>query len=247
MPFDSDKLGIQTYSFRAFERGEIIRKLKQCELTHIELCTMQADFAKPAALEQLLHDYRAAGITIDALGVHGCGGALDQEVFAFARAAGVGVIGVDFPPSLSLDAFTAADRLAERYDLKLAIHNHGGWHWLGSTQMLSEVFARTSTRIGLCLDTAWAMHAGENYLEMIRRFGTRLYGLHIKDFTFDRSGACKDVVIGEGNLDLAALSQALSEANYQGYAALEYEGEPEDPVPAISACVRAAREQLCHV
>ena len=242
-----DKLGIQTYSFRGFQGQEILDKVRACGLSHVELCTMQADFTNPQALEALLESYRHAQITIDALGVHGVGSPLDEAVFSFAQRAGIRVIGCDFAPTFALEGFRAAERLAERFDVRLAIHNHGGWHWLGSSQMLTAVFANTSQRIGLCLDTAWAMHSGENYLEMIRRFGKRLYGLHVKDFVFDRAHGFKDVVIGRGNLDLPALSQALEEVGYAGYAALEYEGEPEDPVPAITACVAAAREELCHV
>jgi sugar phosphate isomerase/epimerase len=241
-----DSLGIQTYSFRGFRGREIVAKVRECGLNRVELCTMQADFSDPQALERVLAEYREAGVSIDALGVHRCGSPDDEAVFAFARRAGASVIGVDFAPTFSLETFRAAERLAERFDLRLAIHNHGGYHWLGSRQMLEEVFARTGERIGLCLDTAWAMHAGEDPLRLVREFGKRLYGLHIKDFAFARSGRVDDVVIGTGNLDLAALADALVEVGFSGYAALEYEGEPEDPVPAIRACVAAARQELCH-
>jgi sugar phosphate isomerase/epimerase len=246
MPIALADLGIQTFTFRAFTGRELIARLRASGLGRVELCTIHVDFADEAAQDRLLADFRAAGIAIDALGVHGCGGADEERVFAFARKAGARVIGVDFAPTLSLAPFRAAERLAERYDLKLAIHNHGGRHWLGSAAMLERVFAETSERIGLCLDTAWALHADEDPVAMVRRFGRRLYGLHVKDFAFDAGGAHRDVVIGTGELDLAALAAALEEVGFAGYAALEYEGEPEDPAPAVRACLAAAQQELCH-
>jgi sugar phosphate isomerase/epimerase len=246
MPLALADLGIQTYSFRGFRGKEVPQRIAACGIRRVELFTGQVDFADHAAQDRLLADYREAGIAIDALGVHGCGSHNEERVFAFAKRAGAKVIGCDFAPTLSTAPFRSAEKLAEKYDLKLAIHNHGGWHWLGSAKMLERVFAETGERIGLCLDTAWAMHASEDPLAMVRRFGSRLYGLHVKDFTFDRAGEHRDVVIGEGNLDLTALAAALDEVRFAGYAALEYEGEPEDPSPAVRSCLAAAQEELCH-
>jgi sugar phosphate isomerase/epimerase len=49
------------------------------------------------------------------------------------------------------------------------------------------------------------------------------------------------VVVGQGNLDLAAFVRALEAANFDGMAVLEYEAEPENPVPALRNCVEAMR------
>ncbi len=247
MAIGPETLGIQTYSFRSFPALQIPDMVRGCGLRRVELCTMQVDTSDEPQMAALIEAYRAAEVTIDALGVHGLGGAQDEAICRFASRVGARVIGVDAPPGADAGLWAAAERLAERHDLRFAIHNHGGRHWLGSAQMLESVFAGTGPRIGLCLDTAWAMQAGEDPLELVRRFGTRLYGLHVKDFAFERSGHYQDVVIGRGGLDLRALALALIDVGYTGYAALEYEGEPEDPAPAIIACREAAHGELCHV
>jgi sugar phosphate isomerase/epimerase len=108
--------------------------------------------------------------------------------------------------------------------------------------MLQHVFANTNDRIGLCLDTAWALDAGEDPLFLIEKFAKRLYGLHLKDFVFDRARKPQDVVVGTGNLDLKKISAALAQANFSGFAVLEYEGEPANPVPAVSQCVQAIKK-----
>ncbi len=245
MPIAAADLAIQTYSFRHFAPTEIPRLVRACGLRAVELCTMQIDLRQPARTEEVLAAYRAAGVDIVSFGVHGLGSPLDEAMCELAQRLGVRAIGVDFPTTLSLAPFRAAEKLAERFDLRFAIHNHGGYHWLGSRAMLTQVFADTSDRIGLCFDTAWAMHSGEDPIAMVRAFGKRLFGLHIKDFVFDRAAKERDIVIGEGNLDLAALRAALAEVGFAGWAALEYEGEPEDPSPAIIACVAAAHAQVC--
>ena len=79
---------------------------------------------------------------------------------------------------------------------------------------------------------------------MAGRFGERLYGVHIKDFVFDRSGTPTDVVVGEGNLDLETLQTVLNDGEFDGYIVLEYEGDVKDPVPALKNCVAVVREHM---
>ena len=104
--------------------------------------------------------------------------------------------------------------------------------------MLSHVFVMTVPEIGLCLDTAHALAAGEKPLEWIDRFRNRLYSLHVKDFIFDRSGKPEDVVVGEGNLPLTNLLQKLRDMNFDRPVILEYEGNPANPVPEIKKCLQ---------
>ncbi|NCO33377.1 MAG: hypothetical protein GW893_05835, partial [Armatimonadetes bacterium] len=80
---------------------------------------------------------------------------------------------------------------------------------------------------------------------MANRFGDRLYGVHIKDFIFDRARKPEDVVVGTGNLNLEALFEAMNKVDFSGYAVLEYEGDVENPVPAVSKCVASVRTKSC--
>ena len=68
-----------------------------------------------------------------------------------------------------------------------------------------------------------------------------LCGVHVKDFVFDRAARPEDVVVGTGNLDLPAFQQKLTEVGFTGPAILEYEGDVDDPVPALTECVAAIR------
>ena len=83
------------------------------------------------------------------------------------------------------------------------------------------------------------LDSGEDPLQVAERFKERLYGVHIKDFVFDRDGKPRDVVVGTGNLDLQGLMHYLKSIDYQGFVTLEYEGDMDNPVPALSECVAA--------
>jgi len=238
------QLGAQSYCFRHFkENAQVIENLKACGLDKIELCGVHADFNAPETFDGVLQQYSDGGVEIVSIGVQGFNNNPETErnFFEFARRAGAKYISCSFNVDSAPHGFESADKLAAEYGIKLAIHNHGGHDWLGNAGMLGKVFSMTSENIGLCLDTAWALQAGENPLEWVEKFGTRLYGVHIKDFVFDRAGKGEDVVVGTGNLDLPQLLKNLDAVNFQGFAVLEYEGDVENPVPALQKCVEAVR------
>ncbi len=105
--------------------------------------------------------------------------------------------------------------------------------------MLDYVFRRTGPAVGLCLDTAWSLHAGENPLTWLEKFGDRVYGLHLKDFVFDPKGQVSDTVVGAGALDLPAFLKAFGSLPFTGSAVVEYEGS--DAIEATRLSVEAIR------
>ena len=238
-------VGVQSYCFRAFrDLASMLEGVCRAGYGSVELCAVHVDFDKPDEFEAVAEAVRGAGVRIVSIGVEGLADnrEVERRRFEFLKVCGARFMSVDFDPAAVPGAYRTAEELAEAYDVRLAIHNHGGRHWLGSAQMLERVFAETGERIGLCLDTAWAMHAHEDPVEMASRFGRRLFGLHLKDFVFDRAGRHEDVVVGSGNLDLGALKAVLDEASFDGYAVVEYEGDAADPVPALRACREAVEK-----
>jgi sugar phosphate isomerase/epimerase len=237
-------LGVQSYCFRHFkDNKEVAQLVRQCGLERIELCAVHVDFGKPETFESVIADYHAAGVAIGSIGVQSFKDdpRAERNSFEFARAAGARDISVTFGIDSAPQCYRTAEKLADEYDMSLGIHNHGGYDWLGNIPSLQHVFANSSKRIGLCLDTAWALDAGHNAVDMAQRFADRLYGVHIKDFIFDRARRPEDVVVGSGNLDLPRLMQLINANPATHYAVLEYEGDVENPVPALQQCVAAVR------
>lgn len=233
------QLGIQSYCFRGFKTlAEVLPKLKACGVTTVELSGVHGDFTRET--EAIIASCRAAGVRIASIGVERFTGnaARERQLGEFMRQAGASVIAVDFAPDAGPDVWRGAERIADEFHLRLAIHNHGGRHWLGNSQMLAQVFARTSPRIGLCLDTAWALDAHEDPVAMAEKFAGRLYGVHLKDFVFDRAGRPSDAILGEGNLDLPKLLGLLKANESTASVIIEYEGDIDNPVPALTQCVK---------
>ncbi|HVT89037.1 MAG TPA: TIM barrel protein, partial [Tepidisphaeraceae bacterium] len=160
------------------------------------------------------------------------------------KAAGVKNMSFTFAPEAMFDGLRNIEKLADQYDLKLGIHNHGGYDWLGNSTILKCIFDRTSSRVGLHLDTAWAIDAKQNPVQMAEQFASRLHGIHIKDFVYDRARIPKDVIIGTGNLDLSKLMQTLKQINFTGPLVIEYEGDVDNPIPALKTCVAAISPML---
>ena len=239
------QVGIQSYCFRGFKTlTEVLPRLKACGVSTVELSGVHGDFTREA--DAMIAQCRAAGVRIASIGVEHFSGnvAKERALAQFMRAAGASVIAVDFAPDAGPDVWRAAERVADEFDLRLAIHNHGGRHWLGNSQMLAQVFASTSPRSGLCLDTAWALDAHEDPVAMAEKFADRLYGVHLKDFVFDRAGRPSDVILGEGNLDLPKMMALLSANEPTASVIIEYEGDIANPGPALTQCVQKINAAL---
>lgn len=76
----------------------------------------------------------------------------------------------------------------------------------------------------------------------VQRFTERITAVHLKDFVFDTAARWADVPVGEGNLNLPAFLRALNGAGFEGVPILEYEADTDDPLPALTQCVRRVRE-----
>jgi len=237
-------LGVQSYCFRHFkDNATVARLVRECGLDKIELCGVHADFSDETSFDGVIADYSKEGVQIVSIGVQGASGdeAAERKYFEFAQRAGAKQISVHFGIDSVPDCYRVSEKLAEEFDMYLGIHNHGGQHWLGNSEMISRIFRDTNERIGLCIDTAWALDARENPVKMAEKLSDRLYGAHIKDFIFDRAREPEDVVVGTGNLDLPAFVKLANASSTMKSCVLEYEGDVENPVPALQKCVEAVR------
>ena len=235
-------LAVQSWCLRNYKTSaEVIAKVKELGLRRIELCGVHCDFNKPEGFAEVVNAYKAAGIQIVSIGVEGFGPdeAAARKRFEFAKLAGCKVISANFAPATFLATLPVVYRLSEEFGINLAIHNHGGYHWLGSGEILDWVFSFTRPSIGLNMDTAWAMDARQDPLKWADRYAARLYAVHIKDFTFDRARQSTDVVVGTGNLNLPKLLEILKARGFKGEMILEYEGDVQNPIPALQKCVEA--------
>jgi len=241
----ADNLAVQSYCYRGFKPlNELLDRVKAIGVSRVELCAVHVNFDDESSFENVVSTCKDAGVEIVQIGVETFTDdqAHARKRFEFSKLAGNKLISCHFKPDSFDKAHPIITKLCEEYGIDVAIHNHGGYHWLGNMEMLEHVFNQTSPHIGLCLDTAWALDAKHNPVEMAEKFIERFKSTHIKDFTFkpDRQGV--DTIVGEGNLDLPGLLKLLNQHGFTGPAILEYEGDINDPVPALTKCVEAVKK-----
>ncbi|MCM8772204.1 MAG: sugar phosphate isomerase/epimerase [Candidatus Omnitrophica bacterium] len=242
-----ENIGVQSYCFRNFkDNRDVAKMVKELGLNKIELCGVHVDFLDVNKFKEVISIYENEGVKIFSIGVQyfSSNEKNERKYFEFVKICGAKFISADFDINKIFDCFKIAEKLAEEYDVKIAIHNHGGWHWLGNIQTLEYVFKNTSDRIGLCLDTAWSLDSNIEPIKMIETFKDRLYSLHLKDFIFEKNRKPVDVILGEGNIDLKKLVNKLKEINFSGPLIIEYEGEPENPIPSIKKGIENLIKEL---
>jgi sugar phosphate isomerase/epimerase len=241
--------GVQSYCFREFkDNATVARKVRDLDLDRIELCGVHADFGDVAAFQQVVQTYRQAGVSIISIGVQTFDGNENEKSwFECAAAAGAKHISCHFRIGSFMQAIPKVRRWSREFGIRVGIHCHGGYQFGGQPDVLEYLLNLGGPEIGLCIDTAWAMQIGPqqgNPVEWVKKFGGRIYGIHFKDFLFEPNGQWKDVIVGQGNLDLAAFTRALQESGFDGMSVIEYEADVQNPDPALKRCIESMRTTL---
>lgn len=240
-------IAIQSWCYRQFKSlPAFFQQFKGAGVSATELCAVHAGFTDPATFAATVAQFKNAGVSIVAIGVEHMTGdiAKDRPRFQFCQAVGAKNMSITFAPELLDRGFAGIERLADEYDVNLGLHNHGGFDWLGNSTILKYILGKTGKRIGLHLDTAWALASGEDPIKWAEQFAGRVHATHIKDFVFDRAGNPQDVIIGTGNLNLPKYLQTLKNINYTGPLVIEYEGDENNPSPALKECVSVLKKLL---
>ncbi len=238
--------GLQSWSLRAFkDNNVVIEKLKELGLNSVELCAAHADFNNPEEFEKVVALYKNAGIKIVSLGVQTFNGQDNEEKwFECLKIAGAKHISAHFKVETFTTAVPKTAKLAEKYDVKVGVHCHGGYMFGGSPDVLNAFMQLGGERIGVNIDTAWCMQIGPykgNPIQWVKNYKERVHGVHYKDFVFESNGGWKEVVIGTGSLQVAELIKTLEEHNFDGMAVIEYEANSENPIPDIKECIKNLR------
>jgi inosose dehydratase len=230
-----DRIGVATVSLKALPLDNMLEAVKRAGLRTISLHRAHSPWEnQPGQWRDTTARIHAAGIDPLCCGVL----YLKNDEPAMRRM-------MDYVKAHELSFFSCSPepaalpllaKLVQEYDLVCAIHNHGpedkSWP---SVEGVMRAIEPVDTRIGLCLDVGHCFRSGEDPVAMIRRHRARLYDVHLKD-TVAAVGDTKDtpVEMGRGRLDLKAILGALSEVGYRGSAWLEYEKDPNDPVPGLA-------------
>ena len=241
--FDLTKLiGVKTYSFREIkDNAECAKAICSCASNAADLSGTHINYDNAETWGKVISDYQNNNVAITGLGVVMAkpDEAWNRRFFEFAKQGNVPLVSFSCEPDEWEKTVSIMEKLSDEYGILTAIHNHGGYNWLGNSTIMKYVFGKCSKRIGLCLDTAWCIHTEkENPVQWMELFGDRMYGIHFKDFTWSRDGKHVDSIVGEGALDLPATLAKFKEMEHIISAVVEYEG------PDTVECTRKSIENI---
>lgn len=234
------RMGMQSYTYRSFSLPDFLKKVASLDLHHVELFPGHLDHNKATKAEltdakKMMDDL---DISMDAYGVTGFNTdeAAARKVFEFGKFMGIRSISAD-PKQ---DSFDMLDKLVEEYDIPIAIHNHGPNHHWGKPEVILEAVKDHHKLIGLCADTGHFLRAGVDPVKAIKILKGRVFGLHVKDFISEH----KEVVAGDGKLDLKALIKEVQSQNFDGACSIEFELDPKDPTAGVQKGLSNIREAV---
>jgi inosose dehydratase len=140
----------------------------------------------------------------------------------FARALGVPMINTNPDPvgrektdeELALQA-EGLNRLGEALrekGLRFVIHNHDPEIRSKAREFHHNLDHTDVKKVGLCLDTHWALRGGADPLALARQYASRLKSLHLRNSV---RGVWSEA-LGDGEVDHAALAELLRKSGYTG-------------------------------
>jgi sugar phosphate isomerase/epimerase len=232
----SIRLGLASYTFRNFNRTQMIGFMKQLNVFTLNAKDVKDHLPMDPQLEAAaLADYAAAGIKLHAAGAIYFPKDEDADIrskFEYCKRAGIGVIVAGDP---AVETLPRIEKFVKEYDIRIAIHNHGPEDklWPSPVDVLKTV-KNMDPRIGCCIDVGHAVRAGTDVVQAIHEAGPRLFNVHMKDLT-DFHDKQSQVAVGEGMMPVRKMFEVLVVTGYKGFVDLEYEIHPDDPMPGVIA------------
>jgi len=250
--YDGWRLGVQAWTFNRFTFYEAVDKTASLGLEWIEAYPGQR-LSKERPGVRFNHNLPShirtevkakladAGIRLVNYGVVELPDNEDKcrKVFDFARDMGIETI-VSEPPEA---AFDMIERLCNKYDINVAIHNHPKPSHYWNPDTVLKVCKGRSRRIGACADTGHWKRSGLNPVEMLKKLEGRIISLHFKDvIRQEEQDDYHDVVWGTGGCDAEAMLKELHRQNFEGVFSIEYEYNWDSSLPEVRGCMKYFNE-----
>lgn len=246
--YDGWRLGVQTWSFNRFTLFEAIEKTRSLGLSWIQAYPGQpispdnkTGFGPEmsAELRKLVKDkLRAESVRIFAFGVTGI--PVDESqargLFEFAKEMGIETIATE----PGFDQFEAIDKLCQKYQIKIAIHNHPKPSTYWDPDTVLKMCEGRSAWIGACADVGHWARSGLNPVECLAKLKGRIHDVHIKevDIPEPKEGQWgRDVVWGQGQGRIKGVLEELHRQGYIGTFSIEYEDSWDNNLPQIRQSV----------
>jgi len=236
------KLGMATYTFRNFDRAQVIEYVKEVQTPWISVKDTDKQLshkATPAEIAAARKQFDDGGLKVMSVGNVDMTKAKTIDdlrvIFEWAKAFGTPMM-VCAP---TYDNIKLVEALVKQYNIRIAIHNHGpeDGHFPTPKSVL-DVVRNLDPRCGLCLDAGHTARTGADVVQSIADAGPRLLDMHVKDLAFfqdrgDKKAKDSQCDVGDGIIPFPQMFQQLKKMNYQGCVDLEYEIHGDNPMPGV--------------
>jgi inosose dehydratase len=230
--FDGLKVGMTSYTLHKFTLDEAIKMTCQVGVKYISLKDVHLPMKTTREERQeVRRKLEAAGLELISAGVIYMknDAAEIKGVFDYAKDAGIPTIVCSPDP----DALDTVEKMAEEYDIRVAIHNHGPTDKKYPSPLdVLRLIKDRDPRMGCCIDVGHTVRIGQDPIPIIEQCASRLFDFHIKDVT---GPTAKDVPteVGRGVIDIVAVLKTLMKVNYSHHVGLEYEAHADNPMPGM--------------
>jgi len=241
------KLGVASYSFRKFTRAQAIQMTKELGTPYMNIKDFHLPLTStPEQIDAAKKEFADAGIILV-----GCGNVSFQKddeadirsKFEYAKRAGFPLI-VCAPTHVTLPKL---EKYVREYNIKIAVHNHGPEDkYFPTPQSVLKVVKNMDPRCGLCIDIGHTARTGVDLVESIAEAGPRLLDMHAKDLA-DPKVKESQVAVGDGKLPIPQIFLQLIKMKYGGCVNLEYEVQPDNPMPGMQKSFSYMRGVLAGI
>ena len=239
--FGGIQVGVQSYTFRAFDIDRMIAAMTSIGLGSVELWDGHLDPVKTteAGFKAARRKLNEAGITVSAYCANFPADATDEHLARAFR--GAGLLGTNvMTTSTEQPVIPRLETLCRKHRIRMGLHNH----WLGDEWFKGDKsinfespadWARAldgrSEYLGINLDIGHFSASGYDSVAYFREHFDRIFSLHIKDR--DKDAAHTYRKFGEGATPIAEVLRLARERRFRYAANIEYEMDEKDPTEGV--------------
>lgn len=271
------KLGTQAYSFRLFTLEEALNKADSIAIKYVQGFPGQKigagiegtlDYHMPASKrDSVLGLLKQKGISMLSYGVVSPNTEADwKQLFEFLKGMGLKQFATEPDPKF----IPLVSKLADEYEINIAIHNHPRPSRYWSPDTLIKYTSGYSKRLGSCADIGHWVRSSLDPVQMMKKLEGRIFELHMKDlhekpsaeytaFQISRpapgaapppQGAPRpqapegphDVPWGKGISNIKAVLEELKRQGFKGPIFAEYEHNWMNNAPEIAESIQYVKE-----
>ena len=239
VPFE---LGIASYTFREYSLEETLAMTVRMGIKNIAFKSFHLELnSTDDQIREVVEKVNDAGLNLYGGGVIYMNSEEEMDqAFEYARKAGMKVI-IGVPSHNLLDR---VNKMVKKYDIRLAIHNHGpGDDVYPTPESIYTKIESLDERIGICIDIGHTQRIGEDPVNDVDRFFDRILDIHLKDVTKPTPEG-QVIEVGRGCIDIPGLMKMLISKGYKGIASFEYEKDPKDVLPGLAESIGYVRGVL---